>query len=167
MFAVLTGVSILAATLLLISGKKEVEIQERVFLPIAILAGATLAVFLVREFKKLKIARLIMENPILHICTAVISEAAERKKQGRSTESIEVFISYFGVLLDDKIIKFNQEGIRLRRMEIGPDFISFSYGTEKRTQNIRILRPRIDPAALDVIARKFHFETGITPLFVE
>ena len=74
-----------------------------------------------------------------------------------------MIVSYFGILLGEKIIKFNQDGIRLRTVEIGADFISFTYGTEKRTQNIRLLRPAIDPATLEQISEKFRYETGITP----
>jgi len=74
-----------------------------------------------------------------------------------------VIVSYFGILLGGKIIKFNQGGIRLRALEIGAVFISLTYGTEKRTQNIRLLRPVINPAELDKIAEKFRYETGSTP----
>ena len=39
----------------------------------------------------------------------------------------------------------------------------FTYGTEKRTQYIRLLRPAIDPAAMEKICERFRYETGITP----
>jgi hypothetical protein len=51
-------------------------------------------------------------------------------------------------------------------VKIGGDFISFTYGTEGRTQNIRLLRPAIDPSELEQSAEKIHYETEITPMFV-
>ena len=48
-------------------------------------------------------------------------------------------------------------------MEIGNDFISFTYGNEKQMQNLRIVRPDIEPEAMSEMINKFRFETGITP----
>ena len=128
-----------------------------------IIASGISAGFWIRELGKLKVARLIAENPILHIHTAVIRDLSGETAQRSDIESAEVFISYFGILLDEKTIKFNQDGIRLRAVEIGNDFISFTYGTEKRTQYIRLLRPAIDPATMAEISERFRYETGIMP----
>lgn len=165
-FAAFTGFSILTGAMLLVFGETKSEIMARIFLAMAIIAGAILAGFCIREFNKLKIAQLVVDNPILHICTAIIGDISGEAGQQKDMENTEMFISYFGILLDANIIKFNQDGIRLRAMEIGPDFISFTYGTEKRMQNIRLLRPQIDPAVLDGIIEKFRYETGITPSFI-
>jgi hypothetical protein len=48
-------------------------------------------------------------------------------------------------------------------MDIGNDFISFTYGNDKQMQNMRIVRPDIEPEAMDEMINKFRFETGITP----
>ena len=161
--AALTGFGILTVVLLLSFGGGLSEIRTRIFLAGVIIASAVAAGFWARELNKLKIARLIAENPILHIRTAVISDLSGETEQPEDTESTGVIVSYFGILLDEKVIKFNQDGIRIRAAEIGADFISFTYGTEKRTRNIRLLRPAIDSAELDQIAEKFRYETGITP----
>jgi hypothetical protein len=121
------------------------------------------AVLCIRALGKLKGARLIAENPILHIRTATISNLSDEAMQLENTDGAEVFISYFGILLDAQIVKFNQDGIRLRAVEIGDGFIALTYGTEKRMQNIRLLRPPIDPAAMEKICERFRYETGITP----
>jgi hypothetical protein len=159
----LTGFGILAGVMLLVFGGALSEIRAQILLAGTVIASIVVAAFWLRGLRKLKIARLITENPILHINTAVISDLSGEAAQRENIENIEVIVSYFGILLGEKIIKFNQDGIRLRAVEIGTDFISFTCGTEKRTQNIRILRPGIDPAALEQISERFRYETGITP----
>lgn len=162
-FVAFTGFGILACVMLLVFGEATSEIQAQILLASLMIASGVSVGFWIRECKKLKIARLIVENPILHIRTAVIRNIFGEAVQPEDIESIEVFVSYFGILLNAKIVKFNQDGIRLKAVEIEDDFISFTYGTEKRTQNIRILRPTIDPAMIGEISEKFRYETGITP----
>ena len=162
-FAAFTGFFILVGAMLLVFGEAAPEIQTQLLLVSIIIAGGIAAGFWIWELGKLKISGLIAENPILHIRTAVISDLSSEAAQRPDTESIEVIISYFGILLGEKTIKFNQDGIRLRAVEIGNDFISFTYGTQLRTQKIRLLRPAIDPAMLAEISEKFRYETGITP----
>jgi hypothetical protein len=152
--------------MLLVFGGGVSEIRTQLPLASVMIASAVAAGFWLRGLSKLKIARLIAENPILHISTAVISDISAEAMQSENIENTEVIVSYFGILLDEKIIKFNQDGIRLRTVEIGADFISFTCGTEKRTQNIRLLRPAINPEELDKIAEKFRYETGIAPILL-
>ncbi len=156
-FGILTGVT------LLVFGGGVSEIRAQIPLVCIMIASAVAAGFWLRGLNKLKIARLIAENPILHIRTAVISDLSGEAVQQSEPENTEVIVSYFGILLDDRIIKFNQDGIRLRDVNIGGDFISFTYGTEKRIHNIRLLRPSIEQTELDKVAEKLRFETGITP----
>ena len=165
-FVAFTGFFVLTGAMLLFFGGATSEIQAQVFLASLIIASGISAGFWIRELGKLKVARLIAENPILHIRTAIVSDISSEAMQKLEPESTEVIVSYFGILLDEKVIKFNQDGIRIRAAEIGGDFISFTYGTEKRTQNIRLLRPAIDSAELDQIAEKFRYETGIMPTLV-
>ena len=161
--AALTGFGILTGSILLIFGGALSEIRVQILLAGTVIASIVAAGFWLRGLSKLKIARLITENPILHINTAVISDLSGEAAQPENIENTEVIVSYFGILLGEKIIKFNQDGIRLRTVEIGADFISFNCGTEKRTQIIRLLRPAIDPATLKQISERFRYETGITP----
>lgn len=130
------------------------------------IAAALLAAGLsVRGYRRLKAARLIAENQILHIRPAVFQE----QDQGKGTdflscESMEVFVSCFGILLDSKIIKFNQDGIRLKAVELERDAISLTFGTDKKTRSIKLLHEEIDAGELAEIAVKFRYETGIVPL---
>ncbi len=162
-FAAFTGIILLTGVTLFVFGEAVSDIRAQILLLGIIIAGGIVAGLWIRELRKLKIARLIAENPILHIRTAVISDLSGREVRQEVPENTEVIVSYFGILLNTKIIKFNQDGIRLRAVEIGHDFISFTYGTEKSTQIIRLLRPTTEPSELDKIAEKFRYETGITP----
>ncbi len=162
-FVAFTGFFVLTGVMLFVFWRASSEIRVQILLASVIISSGISAGFWIRERGKLKIACLIAENPILHIHTAVISDISDEGAQRTDTENTEVFISYFGILMDEKTIKFNQDGIRLRAVEIGNDFISFTYGTEKRTQYIRILRPVLDPAAVAQISERFRYETGITP----
>jgi hypothetical protein len=165
-FAVITGFGILTGVMLLVFGEATSEIQAQILLASVIIASGISAGFCIHERGKLKIARLIVENPIMQIHTAIVSNISGEAAQPEDIENTEVVVSYFGILLGSKIIKFNQDGIRLRAVEIEDDFISFTYGTEKRMQNTRLLRPMIDPAAMDEISEKFRYETGITPTLI-
>jgi len=161
--AALTGFGILTGSALLVFGGAMSEIRAQILLAGVVIASAVSAGFWLRGLSKLKIAQLIAENPILHISTAVISDISAEAAQPENIENTEVVVSYFGILLGEKIIKFNQDGIRLRAVEIGNDFISFTCGTEKKAQNIRLLRPAINPVTMEEISERFRFETGITP----
>lgn len=135
-------------------------------LPVSALASGCMACLWVREYRKLKTARLIVENEILHIRPVVISSNAGDTANAGDVKNIEVFVSYFGILFDSKIIKFNQNGILLKAVEIGRDFISLSYGTDKRVQNTRLLRAAISSGELEKIVERFRYETGIVPVII-
>lgn len=132
---------------------------------ITALAVTLIIVFLFVKLKKSIVdARLIIDNQIIHIQPAVIKEQSEEKRAAiLPGELIEVFVSCFGILLDSKIIKFNQDGILLKTVEIGRDFISLTYGTEKRTQNTRLLRAAMENGELERIIQRFRYETGVVP----
>lgn len=129
------------------------------------LAAGLMTVFLFFTMsKKLKDARLIVENQILHIQPAVFREPGNRKESGiQPCEIVEMFVSGFGILLGSKIIKFNQEGIRLKAVEIGRDYLSIDYGIDMDIRNIRLLYARPDSDVLAGIIENFRYETGITP----
>jgi hypothetical protein len=141
------------------------KILTPILLGIVLFTSMIAAVLCIRETIKLKTARLIVENQILHIRPAVIINAACARSESGNPNGIDIFISYFGILLDSRIIKFNQDGIRLMSVEMGHDYISFMYGTEKWAQNMRLLRTAVDPSQLDQIVEKFRYETGIIPKF--
>jgi len=134
-------------------------------------AGVALAVGLICIFfqrtvcKKWRLALLIVENQILRIQTAILHKRDSRKQIDCGTcETMEIFVSCFGILLGSKIIKFNQDGIQLRAVEIGQDYLSVDYGTETYIGNIRLLYVRPEGMSLADIIEKFRYETGIIPV---
>ncbi|NSW92071.1 MAG: hypothetical protein HPY74_15615 [Firmicutes bacterium] len=135
-------------------------------LPFLLSLSALAAGLAIREYNRFKAARLILENRILHIRPAVIDHAGKDDADLLS-ESIEVFVSCFGILMGAKIVKFNQEGIRLKTVEIGLDYISLEYGTDTYTRKIRLLYAKPDSGRLADIAEKFRYETGVVPIITE
>lgn len=135
-------------------------------LPFLLSLSVLAAGLAIRESGRFKAARLILENRILHILPAVIDHAGKDDADLLS-ESIEVFVSCFGILMGAKIVKFNQEGIRLKTVEIGLDYISLEYGTTTYTRKIRLLYDRPDNGRLADITEKFRYETGITPTITQ
>ncbi len=135
---------------------------------LALPAGLIAAFLFGAMSKKMKAARLIIENRILHIQPAVLSEREGMKEsETKPCETVEMFVSCFGILLGSKIIKFNQEGIQLKAVEIGRDYISIDYGTNANISNIRLLYARPDSAVLADIVEKFRYETGVVPAITE
>jgi hypothetical protein len=165
-FAVLTGIGIILSALILACSSRIPEIPVRLLLAVSIPASVWLAVFWVREYRRLQAAMLIIENQILHIYTAVTSRGYNDAAKPENAETVEVFVSYFGILLDSKVIKFNQDKIFLKTVEIGRDFISLSYGTDRWIKNIRLLRSAISDEELENIIKQFRYETGIIPTVI-
>jgi hypothetical protein len=127
-----------------------------------VFASAVPAILCICDHKKQKIALLIAQNAILHIRTAEIRDVTDFAEKATDTD-IEVFVSYFGILLDSKVIKFNQDGVRLMTVQFGPDYVMLTYGTDNRMQRARLLRPAIPRKELGAIAEKFRYETGVVP----
>ena len=117
--------------------------------------------------QRLKAARLIIENQILHIQPAVLRKRDSMKEnEAESYETVEMFVSCFGILLGSKVIKFNQEGIRLKAVEIGRDYLSLDYGRDTDIRSIKLIHSRPCSDVLEGIIEKFRYETGITPTIV-
>ena len=124
--------------------------NRNILLYVIVPANLVLGIIYIRIRKKISDAKLIIENQIIHIKPAIISG-----------DSLDVYVSCFGILLDSKIIKFNQEGVSLKEVELGRDFIYLTYGTNKKIQSIKLLHGLTEKKDLDEIARKFLYETGI------
>ena len=138
-------------------------IQKWLFLGTGILFTIILIGLWVRENNKMKMATLIVENKILQINSVVVSHKKGKRSKIEDLKGMEVLISYFGILLDSKIIKFNQEHIRLKAVEIQHGFISITYGTDEWIKNIRLICPILDGEELKRLSEKFEYETGIKP----
>ncbi len=136
--------------------------KMQLYINIVLALGIAVFLLYLKIKQSVKAARLIIENQILHIEPAVIQQHTGEKIFLRPEDSVEVFVSCFGILLDTKIIKFNQQGIRLERVELDRDFIRLTYGTKQKVQSTKLLHRNISDAALAEISRRFLYETGIT-----
>ncbi|MFZ7104550.1 MAG: hypothetical protein ACOWWO_18100 [Peptococcaceae bacterium] len=125
------------------------------------------AVLMWKAYQGLKIARLILENQLLCIRPAVVMKSEGDARSYTQKGGLAVYVSYFGILLGSRIIKFNQDGIRLRAVEIGPDSLLLTYGDGKKTESIRLLRAFLNQNEMKEITEKFRYETGVTPLITD
>jgi xanthosine utilization system XapX-like protein len=131
---------------------------------VALSAGLIVTFLFFTMNQRLTAARLIVENQILHIQPAVLRERDSIKEsEAEFCETVEMFVSCFGILLGSKIIKFNQEGIQLKAVEIGRDYLSLDYGRDTDIRSIKLIHSRPDNPDLESIIEKFRYETGITP----
>ncbi|AEE95506.1 hypothetical protein [Mahella australiensis] len=112
------------------------------------------------EYRRLQAARLIIDNQILYICQAKI--IAKNRKE----KSIDVYISCFGILLDFRLIRFNQNNVYLKSVEISNDFIYLAYGRDDRSQTIQLLHSPIGEGELADVMERFQYETGIIPKMI-
>ena len=157
-----------AASLLFFIGTAGPGQSGRFSLMLIVAALILAAALTVREGRKLSAARLIVENQTLHIQSAVFQmQRNVERSDYHWKESVEVFVSCFGILLDSMIIKFNQEGIRLKAVEIGRSCISLDYGTDTVTRRVSLFHAGTDSVKLEEMIERFRYETGITPVLIE
>lgn len=117
------------------------------------------SVLTIRQFQNLKQAKLIVDNKIMSIQPVLM-----KTQDGQTdAQSIDMTISCFGILLDTKVIRFNQGNVHLKTVELNHDYICIKYGSYKRDKEIRLLHKQIDEEQINEILKKFHFETGIIP----
>ncbi len=97
LLAAFTGLGILISVLIFVSVVFMPEIKARMLLPVTVAASGCVAGLWIREYGRFKTARLIVENQILHIRPAVISDSAgdasdlEGKKTSRCTFPTSAF----------------------------------------------------------------------------
>ena len=160
-----TGIGFITSMLMLIRDGAVLTLHLEILLAFAVPATVFLAVLSIRKYKELKTAELIADNRILHVRPAVVGPDGSGRPS--PSGSMEVFVSGFGMLLDSKVIKFNMNGIRLKGVEIGSEYLSLDYGTDRGTQKTRILHAAMDSREMRDMAEKFRFETGIVPVITD
>lgn len=145
-----TGIFVLVMvpSLYFLLGETKSGETDRLWL-LQILVPILAAASALREARRLSEAKLIVDNQIMYI---------------QSMEYKNVFVSCFGILFDAKIIKFNQGGIQLKKVEFGNSYLTFEYGTETEIHTITLAQAENDKGRLEEIIKKFHYETGIIPI---
>ena len=120
---------------------------------------------LVREWSQYQTAKLIVENQLFY---ARIAEVPQSGTLGccfaLPAETIEVYISCFGVLLDNRVIKYNLRDRKLQEVVIGKDWIRLIFHKGKDVQTLQILHPVLEDKEFETLAKRFYHETGIRPV---
>ncbi|HOE56313.1 MAG TPA: hypothetical protein PLL98_08565 [Bacillota bacterium] len=121
-----------------------------------------------REYKRLAFALMIIENRIISIQAA---QTEQKSLKGNNViitaDTIDIYVSCFGILLGSKIIKFNTEDIHLKKIDIGKDFVSIYFGKNENEQYIRLQNRITEDNELANIIERFRHETGVIPNIVE
>jgi hypothetical protein len=86
---------------------------------------------------------------------------------GVAIPGLEVVVSVFGILMEDKVIPFNQDGIRLFSLIIGHSSMDIIYGTDVSPHEINLSFQNLSEDLIKEIVEKFSFETGVVPIFRE
>lgn len=159
-----TGVCFIIFLWLLFQEANEDILFKETVLLVTILLEVALASFLIKAIYHFKIAKLIMENQILHIQSAKTETFHNKHGEKVADDSAEVFISCFGMLLNAKVVKFNLDHIHLIKVEIGNRYIELIYGTHVKLEKTRILHDEMSDDELESIITKFRYETGIIPI---
>ena len=111
--------------------------------------------WLFRSVRDWTTGRLIWDNQILQIPVA--------KLDGVLLNDMQMVVSGFGILLDSKVIRFNQEGIKLLSVKIGSDHIGLRYGAGENIHEAMLLFQPPGKERLLKIVEAFRFETGVEP----
>ncbi len=132
-------------------------------LPPALAAGAlSLAslLLLLRQGRRLHDARLIWDNRILAVPSALVS-IPERQAGGGAEETV---VSTFGILIGSEIYRWGLDGVdgaRLRAARIDRQEMQLSFGDAAQTMRLALPHGIRDAARLKEITRKIWHETGV------
>jgi|GEM_PF-3283142 len=130
-------------------------------------AGTTMLLLLITTLKNISAAQAIIDSAVIHLPTAVMySHANEGNGDGeKPREDFGVYVSSFGILMDAKVVRFNQGGIWLREVEIGRDYIFFFYGAnDAAPEKIRLFYSKPGEDELAAIIENFRKDTGVVPV---
>ncbi len=112
-----------------------------------------------------RFAKMIYENSIFQIEST--KESGDMVKSKNTGGGVVFYISCFGILLDDEIIKFNIDGIQLTKVLIENRFIRFYYSGNGKDGSIRLLHGGLDAKKRNDISARILYETGVRPEFIK
>lgn len=116
---------------------------------------------LVRQNRLLYAARLICDNPILAVPSALISMPGRQMK--KDTE--ETIVSTFGILIGSKIYRWGLDGVhggRLHTALIDQERMHLTFGDAAQTMRIELLHGMTQKQAVLDAAQTLLRETGVT-----
>lgn len=115
-----------------------------------------------RESRMLYCARLICDNRILTLPSAVVTIekcAGERMREN-------TVVSTFGMMVGTKVFKWGCDGIhgvRLQNVRMDREHIRLTFGVNDKKQSAVLLHGMTDRESVQEIARKIFRETGVKP----
>lgn len=115
---------------------------------------------LVRQNRLLYAARLICDNPILAVPSALISMPGRQMK--KDTE--ETVVSTFGILIGSEIYRWGLDGVhgvRLHTAHIDQERMYLTFGDAAQTMRVELLHGMTQKQALLDAAQKLLHETGV------
>lgn len=121
---------------------------------------AILLFFLIRQYVHLHDAKLIYDNRIIAVPSAIITR--ERKQQKITAN--ETIISTFGILLGDELFKWGcdgRNGVKLNAIKIDRIHIRFSFGNESEAMCAELLHGFDEGQAVSEVKRRLWHETGV------
>ena len=135
----------------------------------ALMGVTAAAVLLFATRRKLMTAKAIADSAVICIHPAVVSgQAGEESDEEELRENFGIYVSCFGILLGTKIIPFNQNGVWLKNVMIGHDYISFGYGASgEELHSLRLLYSKPGEKELAGIIENFRKETGVVPVVAD
>lgn len=167
LYAFLSGICIIMSVTFVLLSIREPYLKKYSdnILSLSLLLTSIPMIVLLKNYKNLKMAEIITENQIIHLQSGYC--LIESGTTSSSAKKVDIAISNFGILIGAKIIKFNQRDIWLKAVGMGKDFISLTYGSFGKTQNLQLIHAEFDREELDKVVEKFRFETGIIPQIVK
>ena len=116
--------------------------------------------FLYKNFVSLQEARLICENAILTVPSAILS-----CPKGNGSEAVtEAVVSPFGVLVNGRTIgwgKDGRDGIKLQDVIVDPLCITLFFGDRNKQSWIKLPHGLVDEAAMCEVQKRLYYETGV------
>lgn len=131
-----------------------------------IICGAMSAVLLgllITQSRRLHDARLVLDNRILTVPSAVIT----RPKSGKTLKLEETVVSTFGVLAGGRVYRWGCDGFqgtRLTAIFIDRSRIFLTLGGENQPLRIELPHGLADKQTVLEICRKLKYETGVTAM---
>ena len=115
---------------------------------------------LVRQNRLLYAARLICDNPILAVPSALISMPGRQMK--KDTE--ETVVSTFGILIGSEIYRWGLDGVhgvRLSAVQIDKERMYLTFGDKDQTMRVELLHGMLHKQMAVEAAQKLWHETGV------
>ncbi|HOR85891.1 MAG TPA: hypothetical protein PLL98_05320 [Bacillota bacterium] len=116
--------------------------------------------FLIKQWSQLCNARLICENRILTVPSAIIAKGQD----GHEIYTEETIVSTFGILLGDEVFRWGFDGlhgVRLNAIKVDRANITLEFGNREQKMRVKLLHGLTDEQAVAEIKRKLWHETGV------